>query len=384
MAKGRAAVDTTDITIIGAGVVGLAVAAELADRFSNYSIVLLERHDSFGQETSSRNSEVVHAGIYYPAGSLKARLCVEGNPLLYDFCARWDIPCNRCGKLIVANTDEEVATLQSLITRGSENGVEDLQFLDRSRVASLEPHIRAAVAVFSPSTGIVDTHQLMARLEWLALKRKVMCAYQHEVTGIKPQKNGFAVFYNDPQHNSGNLTTSWLINCAGLASDYIAALMGIDIDGAGYRLYPCKGEYFSIPFSKAKRVSRLIYPPPYKDLKGLGIHVTKMLDGMVKLGPNAFYVDQIDYTVNPEHLGEFYASVTDYLPFLERDDLQPDMAGIRPKLQAPGTPIRDFVVCHEKERGLQGAINLIGIESPGLTSCLSLAKMVGDIIEEER
>ena len=161
-------------------------------------------------------------------------------------------------------------------------------------------------------------------------------------------------------------------------------MMGIDVDQAGYRLYLCKGEYFSIPLTKSKRVSRLIYPPPYKDLKGLGIHVTKMLDGMIKLGPNAFYVDELDYTVDPEHAEEFYDSIKDYLPFLERDDLQPDMAGIRPKLQAPGTPIRDFVVVHEKDRGLKGVINLIGIESPGLTSCLSLAKMVGDIIGAEK
>ena len=375
--------DKTEITIIGAGVVGLAIAAELANRFPNHAIVLLERHDSFGQETSSRNSEVVHAGIYYPQGSLKARLCVEGNRLLYDFSNTWHIPFNRCGKLIVANTDEEVATLDSLITRGRENGVMDLQWLDRPRIASMEPDIRAVKAIFSPSTGIVDSHQLMARLEWLALKGNVVCAYQHAVSAITRERDGFKVSYDGPQHEPGNLKTTWLINCAGLASDGIAAMMGIDVDQAGYRLYLCKGEYFSIPLSKSKRVSRLMYPPPYKDLKGLGIHVTKMLDGMIKLGPNAFYVDELDYTVDPEHAEEFYDSVEDYLPFLERDDLQPDMAGIRPKLQAPGTPIRDFVVCHEKERGLKGAINLIGIESPGLTSCLSLAKMVGDILGEE-
>ena len=372
--------DKTDITIIGAGVVGLAVAAELSALFPDQSIVLLERHDSFGQETSSRNSEVVHAGIYYPQGSLKARLCIEGNRLLYDFCKTWDVPCKRCGKLIVANTDEEVATLSSLITRGSENGVMDLQMLDRPRVAAMEPHIRAVQAIFSPSTGIVDSHQLMARLEWLALKRNVMCAYKHEVKAIRHEGDGFAVSYHDPLNKPGSLKTTWLINSAGLSADRIAAMMGIDVDQAGYRIYPCKGEYFSIPLTKSKRVSRLIYPPPYKDLKGLGIHVTKMLDGMIKLGPNAFYVDQPDYTVDPDHADEFYESIKDYLPFIERDDLNPDMAGIRPKVQGPGTPVRDFVVVHEKDRGLKGAINLIGIESPGLTSCLSLAKMVGACI----
>ena len=373
--------DKTDVLIVGGGVVGLAIAAELADRFRNRSIVVLERHQKFGQETSSRNSGVIHAGIYYPKGSLKARLCVEGNRLMYDFCSKWEVPCKRSGKLIVASTDREVATIESLLAHGKENGVEDLELLDRSEIAKYEPNINASAAIFSPSSGIVDSHQLMARLEWLAGSKKTIIAYQHEVARIEPGEKTHTVFYCGPEGQRDSIECTWLINSAGLSSDYVASLMGIDIDGAGYRLFPCKGEYFSIPSSKSKLISRLIYPPPFKDLRGLGIHVTKSFDGMVKLGPNAFYVDEPDYTVNPEHAVQFYDSVKGFLPFLEADDLQPDMAGVRPKLQAPGSPIRDFVVCHETGRGLKGVINLIGIESPGFTSCLSLAGMVGDIIE---
>ncbi len=374
--------DTADIVVIGAGVVGLAVAAELAGRFPTRSIVVLERNAKFGQETSSRNSEVIHAGIYYPPKSLKARLCVEGKRLLYEFCSKWQVPCKRFGKLIVANTRTEVATLESLLIRGKENGVDDLQLFSRTQVACREPDIQAEAAIYSPSTGIVDTHRLMARLEWLAQEKKVLCAYLHEATGIEHQGNSSIVQYLGPGKEHNSLKTTWLINSAGLASDHVASLMDIDIDQAGYRLHPCKGEYFNLSSAKSKRISHLIYPPPYKDLRGLGIHVTKMLDGRVKLGPNAFYIDELDYTVDVLHAEEFYANIKEYLPFVEPHDLQPDTAGIRPKLQAPGAPIHDFIVRHESERGLHGVINLIGIESPGLTACLSLAKMVGDIIEQ--
>jgi len=207
--------------------------------------------------------------------------------------------------------------------------------------------------------------------------RKTIIAYQHEVLDIEPENEKYRVFYRSPDGSLQSILTSWLINSSGLSSDKTASLLGIDIDEAGYRLHPCKGEYFSIPPSKAKRVSHLIYPPPFTDLRGLGIHLTRFPDKSVKLGPNAFYIDEEDYSVNPGHAADFFNSIKDYLPFLELKDLTPDMAGIRPKLQKPGESIHDFIICHEKERGLKKAINLIGIESPGLTSCLSLARLVG-------
>jgi len=374
--------DQTDFLIIGAGVVGLAVAAELSQRFPDQSIVVLEKNENFGRETSSRNSEVIHAGIYYPENSLKARLCVAGNRQLYDYCRKWHVPHQRTGKLIVADSAAETATLQSLLAQGKKNGVRDLQLLDSDAVAAMEPGICARAAVLSPSTGTVDSHGLMKRLEQQAAGRHAVLAYHHEVTGITPAEDGYRVRYTSPNGTLQSVVTRWLVNSAGLYADRIAALMGIDIDREGYRLHLCKGEYFSIPASKAQKISHLIYPPPFRDLKGLGIHLTCFPDRSVKLGPNAFYVDRLDYTVNKEHAPAFFNSLKAYLPFLEMSDLSPDMAGIRPKLQKPGEPIHDFVVCHEKDRGLQKAVNLIGIESPGLTSCLSLAKLVADMMTE--
>jgi len=374
--------DQTDFLIIGAGVVGLAIASEISGRFPENTVTLLDKYPKFGQETSSRNSEVIHAGMYYPENSLKAKLCVEGNRLMYEFCKKWNIPHERTGKLIVANTDKEISTLESILIQGKKNDIEDLKLLNRSEITALEPEICAKAAVLSPSTGTVDSHSLMKRLEQLALNRKTVIAYKHEVLNIEPENEKYRIFYSSPDGSVQSILSSWLINSSGLSSDKTASLMGIDIDEAGYRLHPCKGEYFSIPPSKAKRVSHLIYPPPFKDLRGLGIHLTRFPDKSVKLGPNAFYIDEEDYSVDSGHAVDFFNSIKDYLPFLELKDLTPDMAGIRPKIQKPGKSIHDFIICHEKERGLKRVINLIGIESPGLTSCLSLARLVGNMIFE--
>ncbi|AFM39477.1 putative dehydrogenase [Desulfosporosinus acidiphilus SJ4] len=372
--------EQVDIVVIGAGVVGLAIAAELSKQFVDRSFVLLERHNKFGQETSSRNSEVIHAGIYYPTGSLKANLCVAGNQRLYRFCQEWNIPHQRIGKLIIARNGQEIPVLASLLKQGQKNGVNDLELLTKDEISKLEPHIQAVAAVLSPSTGIIDSHQLMLRLEWLALEQGAMIAYQHDVLGIDPKGNSYEVTYRNPAGRLEAIRCQWLINCAGLHSDLIASYLGIDIDKSGYRLYPCKGEYFSVSNSKAGLVSHLIYPPPLKELKGLGIHATKSLDGRLRFGPNAIYTETLNYDVDETHGQEFYDAVTTYMSFLDSEDFLPDMAGIRPKIQAPGDPFRDFIVCHEAERGLEGVINLIGIESPGLTSSLTLAEMVKNMI----
>lgn len=370
-----------DSVIVGGGVVGLAVAAELARKFPGRSIALLERNTACGQETSSRSSEVIHAGIYYDSGSLRSRLCVEGKNQLYHFCRRWDIPHSRIGKLIVAKNPAEAATLDCLMRCGRVNGVDDLELLDRQQVKHLEPHIEAISAVWSPSTGIIDSHSLTARLAWRAAEQGVILACRHEVVGIDKGAGGYDVRFSGPDSKLDSLRCSWVVNCAGLGAESIAACAGIEIAEAGYRLYYCKGEYFRIPPSKGRLLSHLVYPPPYKDLLGLGIHATKTLDGMTKLGPNAFYVDRLDYDIDPGHAREFYDGIKGYLPFLSLDDLQPDTAGIRPKLQAPGEPARDFVISHESDKGLPGFINLIGIESPGLTSCLAIGTMVADMVE---
>jgi len=372
--------EKVDFVIVGAGVVGLAVAAELSFKFDDKSIVLVERHNKFGRETSSRNSEVIHAGIYYPTGSLKAKLCVDGNKRLYRFCEEWGIPHNRLGKLIIARTEEEIPLLESILKKGLDNEVADLELLDADQVSKLEPHVKAVAAVSSPSTGIIDSHSLMSRLEWLARQHTTMFAYNHEVIMVDYKDNGYKVTFRGPDGQMDKILCKWLINCAGLAADKIPSWLGMNIGQAAYRIYPCKGEYFGVSNNKSGLVSRLIYPPPLKELKGLGIHATKTLDGRLRFGPNAFYVDSLDYGVNEEHALEFYNAIKSYLPFINLADLHPDMAGIRPKIQGPRDPVQDFVVKHEVDSGFAGLINLIGIESPGLTSSLSLARMVGDLV----
>lgn len=372
--------DRVDMVIVGAGAVGLAVAGELACRFPDSAIVLMERNGTFGQETSSRNSEVIHAGIYYPTDSLKARLCVEGKQLLYSFCAEQGVGHRRIGKLIVALGEEDLPGLLALAEQGRKNGVTDLEHLDQDQVAALEPHVRAAGALFSPSTGVVDSHALMARLEWQAIQGGVLPAYRHTVTGIEQSGTGYRVNFINPDGSAGALWGERVINCAGLEAESIAASPGIDPEEAGYRAFLCKGEYFSVPPAKARLVTRLVYPPPLAELVGLGIHVTKTLDGRLRLGPNLIFVNEIEYTVDPAHARDFYEAVKGFLPFLDPGDLEPEMAGIRAKLQGPGMPFRDFVIRSEADRGFPGLINLVGIESPGLTSCLSIARMVAGLV----
>jgi L-2-hydroxyglutarate oxidase LhgO len=369
-----------DILIIGAGVVGLAIAAELAGYRPELSVVLIDKHDRFGRETSSRNSEVIHAGIYYPAGSLKARLCVEGNPLLYSYCRQWGINHRRSGKLIAANCPDETESLLRLLAQAEANGVFDLKMLSSDQIKSLEPEVKAETALFSPSTGIVDSHALMARLEQAALQNGVLPAYCHQVVAVEPFTAGFRVYFQNPDGSADYLESQYLINSAGLQSDRIAAMAGIDTAREGYRLHLCKGEYFSLPSSKADLVNGLIYPPPLHELTGLGIHVTKTLDGRLRLGPNTIYIDKEEYSVDPAHGADFYRAVKLFLPFVELNDLEPEMAGIRPKLSGPGEPFRDFIICEESGRGLPGLINLVGIESPGLTCCLSIARLVRSFI----
>lgn len=373
--------DRVDLIIVGAGVVGLAVAAELSQSLSDPEIMLMDRHPKFGQDTSSRNSEVIHAGMYYPPNTLKAKLCVEGNPLLYEFCDRFHVPYERLGKLIIAREENEIAAVEGIYKQGIANQVPGLKMLDRNEIAAMEPNITAVAALYSPTTGIIDSHKLMAQLERSAVSNGAMMAYMHKVVGVNRCADGYEVKFIGPDGQEDELACSWLINCAGLYSDFIPAQLGIDVEAAGYKIYPVKGEYFSVAMSKSKLISHLIYPPPLKSLKGLGTHITKSLDGRARLGPNVQYVsDREDYDVDPTHIEEFYQAARSYLPFIEKEDLQSDMAGMRPKIQAPDGPVADFVICHETDRGLAGFINLVGIESPGLTSCLSIAKMVKEMV----
>jgi L-2-hydroxyglutarate oxidase LhgO len=370
--------DRVDITIIGAGVVGLAIAAQLAapDR----AVYVLEKNETFGRETSSRNSGVIHAGIYYPAGTLKARLCVEGNRMLYEICERYGIPHRRLGKLIVATSDEEVEQLTSLLEKGQRNSAGGLRMVSRKQLKSLDPDVEGVTALFSPSTGIVDAHALMRSYLSQAQYGNAHVAFNAEVLGVERANDGYRVSVKD---GSGRflITSTIVINCAGLSSDKVADMAGINVDATGYRLHYCRGEYFGVGGGKSKRIRHLIYPVPLPRLTGVGIHATLDMDGRMLLGPSAEYVDSVDYAIDDRNKRMFYDGVKAFLPFIEYDDLSPEMAGVRPKLQGPKDDIHDFVIREERDRGLPGLINLIGIESPGLTASPAIAKYVGGIVD---
>jgi len=357
-----------DIIIIGAGIVGLSIATALSQK--GRSIIVIEKENSFGQHASSRNSEIIHSGIYYKKDSLKAKLCVEGRELLYQFCREHNIPHRQCGKLIVATNDKEVLELEKLFANGSMLGGEDIK--------KIEPTIDAIAAIHSPLTGIVDTHQLMKRLQNIAENRGVIFAYGCEAIGIKRNNDFYGIRVADSDGEELMLHTKTLINSAGLYSEKIAQMVGIDTVKDNYRLYYSKGEYFRVSNTKPGVLNHLIYPTPEK--ASLGIHTVMDLGGGLKLGPNAYYTDKIDYDIDSSNRELFYKSAKWFLPFLELENLTPDMAGIRAKLQAPGEKERDFVISHEDKKGLPGFINLIGIESPGLTASLAIAKHVENMV----
>ncbi len=368
-----------DITVIGAGVIGLSVAAEVSTR--GKEVCVLEKNKTFGLEISSRNSEVIHAGIYYPEGSMKAKMCVEGKSMLYELCEGQAIPHKKLGKLIVAADYKEAEKLETLLKNGQGNGVTDLKILSKQEIKVLEPHIEAVAAILSPSTGIIDSHALMKYYVRRTKENGAVIGYNSTVVGIEKVSDGYKVTIEEPT-GSFSFITKVLINCAGLNCDNIAELAGIDTTEAGYKLHFCKGEYFWVGRGKNTLVKRLIYPVPPGRGGGLGIHVTFDLQGRMRLGPNARYVDKLDYVIDISYKEVFYQSALRFLPFIEYDDIEPEMAGIRPKLEEPNGDFRDFVIQHEHDRGLPGFINLIGIESPGLTACPAIAKYVADIVDK--
>lgn len=367
----------TSVTIVGAGVVGLAIAARLAKRFPD--LILLERRKRHGSETSSRNSEVIHAGMYYPTGSLKARLCVLGNQRLYEICERHEIPHRRCGKLIVATRDEEVPALERILATGTANGVE-LRMLGAAEARALEPNVPSVAALFSPSTGIISAHDLMDHFLAAATSAGATLQPETELQGIERNSREYLLTVRTGGA-AESFTSERVINAAGLECDSVAALAGIDVDAAGYRLHYCKGSYFSVAAGKAKLVSRLVYPVPGS--VSLGVHALPDLTGRLKFGPDAEYLEgrEPDYRVDESKRPAFAAAVRRLVPAITEEDLQPDMAGIRPKIQKQGELMRDFVIREESDRGLPGFVDLIGIESPGLTASPAIAEHVESLLE---
>jgi L-2-hydroxyglutarate oxidase LhgO len=369
--------DRVECVVVGAGIVGLAVARALA--LAGREVVILEAEDAIGTHTSSRNSEVIHAGIYYPKGSLKARACVRGRGLLYDYCASHGVPHRRCGKLIVATADSQVGELQSIQGKAHENGVTDVVEVSAAEAMRMEPALRCVAALHSPSTGIVDSHALMLAYLGDAEAAGAMLGLKSTL-----EKAAFTGKDFELQVRETSIKTAMLVNSAGLRAPSVARLIdGYPSGKAPPELY-AKGNYYSLagrpPFS------RLVYPVP--EPGGLGVHVTLDMGGQARFGPDVEWVERIgregDYAVDPRRADRFYAAIRRYWPGLPDGALAPGYAGIRPKISAPGAPAADFFIQGPAEHGLPGLVNLFGIESPGLTASLALADDVVELLQTQK
>ena len=354
-----------DAVVVGGGVVGLAVARALAQ--SGREVVILEAEDAIGTHTSSRNSEVIHAGIYYPKGSLKARSCVAGKELLYEYCVAHGVPHRRSGKLIVATSQEQVGELENIQKKAHANGVTDVVWMTREQVRALEPEISCVAGLYSPSTGIIDSHALMLAYLGDAEERGAMLALKTHLLGAQVNGDGFVV-HTDQMDVACNV----LVNSGGLRAPSIAKLVeGYPAEKAPREFY-AKGNYYSL--ARRSPFSRLVYPVP--EPGGLGVHVTLDLAGQARFGPDVEWVERIDYTVDPKRSERFYAAIRKYWPGLPDGALSPGYAGIRPKTAGPKEPAPDFEVQGPSVHGVPGLVHLFGIESPGLTASLALAGMV--------
>ena len=366
--------EQVDCVVIGAGVVGLAVAREMA--LQGHETILLEREGSFGTISSARNSEVIHAGIYYPKDSLKAKLCVEGNRLLYEYCRSHQVATQRYGKLIVAD-ESQINDLQALLYKAQNNNVPEIKLISGDEAKQLEPKLKCSAAILSASTGIVDSHGYMLSLLGGFEDAGGMIAYHAPLVSAKPigqaAEGGFELEIGGP--DGMKLQTKLLINCAGMSAPAVAQkIEGLSNDQIP-KAYFAKGNYFSL--SGKSPFTHLIYPIP--EPGGLGVHLTLDMAGQAKFGPDVEWLDidaeeQIDYTVNPKRGEGFYEAVRRYWPELKDNSLQPDYSGVRAKIVAPNSPAGDFCFNCPQDHGLEGLYNLYGFESPGLTSSIAIAR----------
>lgn len=364
--------EKVDITIIGAGVIGLATAALLSN--PERTVVILEKNAQHGQESSSRNSEVIHAGIYYHPESLKARLCIRGKTLLYEYCARHCVPVKTPGKIITVCEKRELPDLEALYKRGISNGLNDLEMLGRRMIKRLEPNIHALAGILSPSTGILSADILMEKYLKEASSKGAMIFTRCQATGITKTNDGYKIRTNSQEPFFSRI----VINASGHSATQIAQMPGIDPDEAGYRQIFIKGEYFRI--RSAPKVTRLIYPLP-EDLS-LGIHLTPDLSGGLRLGPSSFEVDEIDYNVDVKNRPLFVESAKRYFPDITEDVLDADTSGIRARLAKFSGEHPDFIINHEEKRGFAGFVNLLGMDSPGLTASPAIAEHIRELIKE--
>ena len=365
--------EQVNILIIGAGAVGLAIGYELSKHYED--VVIVEKENSFGRHTSSRNSEVVHSGIYYPQNSLKAELCVQGIKKLYEYSKENKIPYDNCGKLVVATSDKEIDYLGWLKGNGEKNGVSGLEIYDRETCLEKAPSIKAKRALWVPSTGIIDTHSLMKSMESNFEKNDGFAVYEMEVTQIEYKNGKYLVSFSDGEQFEANI----LINSAGLFSDKIAEMSGLDINKMNLKLHWCKGEYFKT--NKKFEVKNLIYPVPDPQGIFLGIHLTLNLAGEIRFGPNAYYINDLNYKMDDTYKEEFLKAINNYIE-IDSEHIHADDTGIRAKLQGPNDGFKDFYIQEESKNNLPDFINLIGIESPGLTCCLSIGEYVKGIVDK--
>jgi L-2-hydroxyglutarate oxidase LhgO len=365
--------ESIDCVVAGAGVVGLAVARALGS--AGREVLILEAADAIGSGISSRNSEVIHAGLYYASGSLKARLCVAGRERLYAWCAERGVAHRRLGKLIVATDAAQHGALERLAAQARANGVDDVQWLDANQARALEPALRCVEALLSPSTGIVDSHGLMLSLLGAAEDRGALLALRSPLVRARVLAGGgFELDIGGPEPM--RLRAATLVNCAGLDAPALAA----SIDGLAREHLPrgrlCKGNYFRCIGRPA--FSRLVYPLP--EGAGLGVHLTLDLAGQMRFGPDVQWIERIDHDVDASRADAFYAAIRRWWPQLPDGALAPDYAGIRPKLGGPDEPARDFLIEGPGEHGIEGLVNLFGIESPGLTACLAIGEHVARLL----
>lgn len=365
--------ESVECVVIGAGVIGLAVARALA--LSGRTVLVVEKERYIGAHTSSRNSEIIHAGLYYPAGSLKARFCVAGRKRLYEYCAARGVATKRIGKLVVATDETEIPLLTKVMAHAKANGVDDLELLDAKAARTMEPAVACVAAFHSPSTGLVDGHALMLSLQGEAEAHRASVVLRSEVaSGRVHDTGGFTleIAGDEPM----TLACEMLINAAGLYAPGVARRLGGVPSDSIPRDYYCRGVYFTLP-GKAP-FQRPVYPVP--EHAGLGVHYTPDLAGQGRFGPDTEWIDGIDYTVDPKRGARFYAAIRKYWPGLPDGALQPGYAGIRPKISNRDEPAADFRIDGPERHGIAGLVNLFGIESPGLTSSLAIADYVAALV----
>jgi len=364
-------VEQIDVAVIGGGVTGLAAARAIALR--GRSVCVVERHPRPGLDTSTHNSGVIHAGIYYPAGTLKARLCVEGAALMYTFSAEHDVPHERCGKLIVANDESEVAELEALLVRGTGNGVEGLQMVDPAFVKRREPHVHAVAALYSPNSGIVDAEELVKTLLRTGEAAGVIFLPGTRLVSASSAKGGGLVLETEREA----ILARQVVNAAGLYADEVSSLVG----GEAFTIYPCRGEYVEFTPAKRSLVNALVYPPPLASGHGLGVHLVRTTGGAVWLGPTAKYQDRKDdYEDDRLALEAFVEPARRLLRGVKADDLRLAGSGIRAKLHPPEEHFADFLI--RRDRLNPSVIHAAGIDSPGLTSCLAVGEMIAGMVDD--